>query len=184
MQKDNTRDKIIKAAKEVFSSKGYTGATTKEISKVAGVAEVTIFRHFETKGNLFNETIYKYLVNNVLDFKKSNSDVDTKQIITNFTEERINTLRNNKDLFMCTIYEAQFNDEIKDILEKIHSEIFQALILYIKSNDEKISDDDVEHRAQIFLSTIVGTIIFETLGNAKGPTDSSKLIERIKGLIL
>ncbi len=183
MQEDNTREKIINAAKDVFSSKGYTGATTKQISKAAGVAEITLFRHFETKSNLFYETIYKYLVSNVLDFKESDNDLDIKQVIANFIEKRIDTLRKNKDLFICTIYEAQFNDEIKGIFEKIHSKIFEALVIYIKSKDQKNNEYNIEHMAQIFLSTIVGIIIFEAVGGSKEFVDSNKSIEIINALI-
>lgn len=184
MKEDSTREKIMSAAKEVFSSKGYTRATTKEISKVASVAEVTIFRHFETKNNLFYETICKYLVNSLLNFKTLNSYEDMSQTILNITQERINTLRENKDLFICTIYEAQFNDEIKNILQKIYSKVFNTLMLYIKSNEEKVNDIKVDHIAQLFLSTIVGIIILETLGDTEEFIDSNKLIETIKTLIL
>ncbi len=49
----NTHDKIIEAAKTLFSTKGYAATTTKDISNFAGISEVTLFRHFESKRNLF-----------------------------------------------------------------------------------------------------------------------------------
>ena len=48
-----TRDKILEAALFLFSKKGYLGATTKEIAKEAGIAELTLFRHFASKEKLF-----------------------------------------------------------------------------------------------------------------------------------
>ncbi|MGC2063281.1 MAG: TetR/AcrR family transcriptional regulator [Thermodesulfovibrionales bacterium] len=56
MQK-NTRDKILDAGLKLFSTKGYLGATTKEIARVAGVAELTLFRHFASKERLFEEVL-------------------------------------------------------------------------------------------------------------------------------
>lgn len=41
--------KIIIAAIESFSEKGYAATSTSEIAKKAGVAEGTIFRHYKTK---------------------------------------------------------------------------------------------------------------------------------------
>lgn len=55
-----TREKIIKAAFELISSKGYQGATTREIARVAGVAEVTLFRHFTNKETLFAEVLRSF----------------------------------------------------------------------------------------------------------------------------
>src|SRR5512146_104283 len=59
MTKD-TKEKILDAGLSLFSKKGYLGATTKEIAKKAGVAELTLFRHFSSKERLFEETIKRY----------------------------------------------------------------------------------------------------------------------------
>ena len=47
-----TRDRLLKAAIEVFSTEGFVGATTREIARVAGVNEVTLFRYFPSKEQL------------------------------------------------------------------------------------------------------------------------------------
>ena len=49
-----TRDRLLKAAVEVFSSAGIAGATTREIARVAAVNEVTLFRHFQSKEQLLS----------------------------------------------------------------------------------------------------------------------------------
>ena len=46
---DETQLKIIDATMTLIIDKGYSGATTKEIAKLAGVNESTIFRRFEGK---------------------------------------------------------------------------------------------------------------------------------------
>jgi AcrR family transcriptional regulator len=48
-----TSRKILDAALELFSEKGYRGTTTKAIAQRAGVNEVTLFRHFASKENIF-----------------------------------------------------------------------------------------------------------------------------------
>lgn len=47
-----TRARLIKAATKVFATAGLTGATTREIARVAAVNEVTLFRHFQSKEQL------------------------------------------------------------------------------------------------------------------------------------
>ncbi|HTU81310.1 MAG TPA: TetR/AcrR family transcriptional regulator [Candidatus Acidoferrales bacterium] len=46
---EETRERILLAAREVMAKKGKRGSTTREIADVAGVNEATLFRHFGTK---------------------------------------------------------------------------------------------------------------------------------------
>ena len=50
--KEETKQRILKAALELFKEKGLDGTTTKEISKKAGIAEGTLFNYFKTKEDL------------------------------------------------------------------------------------------------------------------------------------
>lgn len=183
MKEEDTREKILNAAREVFSKKGYDGSTTKEISFTAGVAEITLFRHFETKNNLFCETISKFIVKPMLNFNSSKTKVNSEQVIQKIIEERTGTLRNNRDLFICTIYEAQFNDEIKDMLKSIFSKVFDELMHYMRDGYMKSGEKTIEYMAQIILSTIVGLIIFESLTGSDTFKDTLKLYETIKTLV-
>lgn len=180
MKEEDTRQRILYAAREMFSKKGYAGSTTKEISSVAEVAEITLFRHFETKNNLFCETISKFIVKPMLNFNSSKTKVNSGKIIQKIIEERIDTLRKNRELFICTIYEAQFNDEIKDMLKSIFSKVHDELTHYMKSPRE---DSNIGYTAEIILSTIVGLIIFESLTGSNNLKDKYKLYETIKTLV-
>ncbi len=55
--KEETRARLLKAALEVFSRDGLDGATTHDIAEVAGVNEVTLFRHFKSKRQLLTEVV-------------------------------------------------------------------------------------------------------------------------------
>jgi AcrR family transcriptional regulator len=48
----STRDRLLEAAGRVFARDGLTAATTRAIAEEAGVNEVTLFRHFQTKDRL------------------------------------------------------------------------------------------------------------------------------------
>ena len=54
---DITRDKILKAAEDVFAEKGLFGARVDEIAEVAGVNKRMIYVHFENKENLYTQVI-------------------------------------------------------------------------------------------------------------------------------
>ena len=49
---DETSQKIIDAAMTLVRDKGYVATTTKEIAKVAGVNECTLFRKFKSKKDI------------------------------------------------------------------------------------------------------------------------------------
>jgi len=57
MNAGDRRRQLLDAALELFSRKGYGGATTKEIAAVAGVTEAIIFRHFPTKQALYTAVL-------------------------------------------------------------------------------------------------------------------------------
>ncbi len=50
-----TRQRLIRTALELFTTRGYHGTTTAQIAKKAGIAEGTIYRHFASKQQLINE---------------------------------------------------------------------------------------------------------------------------------
>ena len=50
-----TRQRLIRTALELFTARGYHDTTTAQIAKKAGIAEGTIYRHFASKQQLFNE---------------------------------------------------------------------------------------------------------------------------------
>jgi len=52
---DLTRQRLIRAALELFTTRGYHDTTTAQIAKKAGIAEGTIYRHFASKQHLVNE---------------------------------------------------------------------------------------------------------------------------------
>jgi AcrR family transcriptional regulator len=49
---EETRERIIAAARDIMARKGKRGATTREIADIAGVNEATLFRHFGNKESL------------------------------------------------------------------------------------------------------------------------------------
>ncbi|MGY4102970.1 TetR/AcrR family transcriptional regulator [Nocardia sp. R16R-3T] len=56
-QREESRRLLLVAAGEVFGANGYRGSTTKEIALHAGVSEMTLFRHFPSKAELFDSAV-------------------------------------------------------------------------------------------------------------------------------
>jgi AcrR family transcriptional regulator len=49
---------IIEVALNLFAEKGYTSVSTREIATAAGIREMTLFRRFESKKNLFLRSVF------------------------------------------------------------------------------------------------------------------------------
>ena len=61
---NETSEKIMKVSLKLFSEQGYYPTTTKQIAEEAGVNELTIFRHFGSKSNLFHLNLIKLCILN------------------------------------------------------------------------------------------------------------------------
>jgi len=57
-KKDNTRDRILMASKNVFQSKGMAGARMQDIADEAGINKALLHYYFSSKEKLF-EVIFK-----------------------------------------------------------------------------------------------------------------------------
>lgn len=55
------RESILEAARSVFVRQGYSGARTKEIAIEAGINEALIYRHFQSKEELFDSAVIEPL---------------------------------------------------------------------------------------------------------------------------
>lgn len=57
MPGDQRREQILRTAVDLFSQHGFSGTTTKEIAKAAGVSEAMVFRHFSKKSEIYDAII-------------------------------------------------------------------------------------------------------------------------------
>jgi AcrR family transcriptional regulator len=53
MPGDKRREQILQAAFDLFSRRGFSGTTTKDIAKMSGVSEAMVFKHFSSKDELY-----------------------------------------------------------------------------------------------------------------------------------
>lgn len=54
---DERREQIIDSARQVFEQSGFNGARTRDLAAAAGVNEALLYRHFESKEELFEAAV-------------------------------------------------------------------------------------------------------------------------------
>ena len=112
-----TRDRILKAALTLFARSGYDGTTTKQIAVAAGVAEGTLFRHFETKKSILVQVATDGWVEILTDLLTELSEMASYKAVAQVMKRRMLHLQENADLMRVCFMEVQFHEDLRDRIQ-------------------------------------------------------------------
>lgn len=122
---EETRRRILQAALELFSQRGYTGATTREIAGAARITEVTLFRHFPSKEKLFEETVCIYLPGpSFTDLVADAKALEYREALESIAKAFLAGLREHKALIQIMYMESQQHMEL---MERIYAALINNL---------------------------------------------------------
>ena len=168
---EDTEQRILDAALKVFASEGYTGATTRRIAEEANVAEVTLFRKFQSKENLLKEVLINNRVmissTHVL-FQVDNSvDLETELRILGKNIAKI--MKNNKEdskrrMFMFMLFEeGRRRPEVAEVLSTFLQINIQPLseYFYLQIKNGKMRNINPRSAALTFVSYFVYTSLLK-----------------------
>ncbi|WP_198676003.1 TetR/AcrR family transcriptional regulator [Kribbella monticola] len=65
-KREQTRERLLTAALELFTERGYDGTSVGEIAARAGVTEMTFFRHFPAKASLLVDDPYDPVIGSAI----------------------------------------------------------------------------------------------------------------------
>lgn len=115
--------RIIQAAIELFTEKGYSGTTTREIACKAEVAEATIFKHYRTKKELMMNISSMMVQNVVFSMMAAGLDELFEQpydnlhdFMTDLLTNRIAMAQQGLPLIRLLIQEVPFQPEIRQMM--------------------------------------------------------------------
>ena len=150
-----TRDRILETALKLFSKKGYLGATTKEIAKEAGIAEITLFRHFPSKERLFEQVLNSYSFLPVLKgLLPEISKMSSKKALTVIARRFLDTLESRKEMIQIMNSEMRrYPEKIYKIYHGFIDETIRTLASYFHAMHKKgkLRIFDTETGARAFL---------------------------------
>ncbi|MTK63202.1 MAG: TetR/AcrR family transcriptional regulator [Methanobacterium sp.] len=134
---DKTEQKIMDAALEIFAKNGFKSSTTKVIAEKSGFTEMTLFRKFSTKKNLY-EMVLKQNVELMLDDFKQNvfDDVEyenVKDFIANFIIKTQKVMMDNFEVFYISLNEE--NKSMEKLMAKQTDSAGNYLKKHIKNPD-------------------------------------------------
>ena len=106
MNREDRRAQILDAAMSVFVEKGFTASTTLEIAKAANISEVTLFRHFASKQEIFLAGIEPILFNTLEGSISLSAHFGPQEMLKNILFERINLISDNCQVIRLILSEA------------------------------------------------------------------------------
>jgi len=161
-----TQQKILDAATEVFSEKGFYGARVDEIANRAKVNKAMLYYYFENKEKLLEELIKKYreesgkIVENLI----KNTDWNDEEQADKFYEELFDYMEVKKDILRIIIIEA-LKTSSSDVT------IFNILLPSLEVKLSKLQercisiDDSVGFMLYSFFFSMVPGTVFLALGD-------------------
>ena len=166
-----TRARLLNAATEVFATAGLTGATTREIARVAGVNEVTLFRHFQSKEQLLAAVVQQ--VTGLQAEALTHQDEWTQNLhidLTHYAKLLNSMLEKYEDLIRTFIGEAKRHpDAARQVLHEAAQANRDKLISYLhRAQENGAVRPDVELKVAVDLFT--GMLLSGMLRRSATPT--------------
>lgn len=134
-----TRTRLIAAAWQIFASLGVQGATTREIARVAGVNEVTLFRHFASKEQLLGAVIENASAIQIEALAHPEAwTQDLKIDLIRYAQLYNTMLEAHEDLIRTFIGEAKRHPEAaRQVIQEAAKPLGEKLVAYLESSQRR-----------------------------------------------
>lgn len=109
---EQRRQQIMDAARDIFTRQGYSGATTAEIARTAGIAEGTIYNYFGSKRELLTALLKSHILSQPVEEilkKRPKLDFTTLPVII---RDRLNMFFDNDDLLFLFLTQLLRDSEL------------------------------------------------------------------------
>lgn len=156
---DETSQKIIDATMNLVRDKGYVASTTREIAKLAGVNECTIFRKFKNKKEIIIKGVeQEKWRGNLTSEALENITWDMETDLEMFMTEYMNRITPDFVRLSIGLRAPQIYEETEPLIMQIPHAFISALIKYFELMEHKgkIPHMDFERFAMIIFSSTFG----------------------------
>jgi AcrR family transcriptional regulator len=186
--------KIVEAAIEIFSEKGYSATSTSEIAQRAGVAEGTIFRHYKTKkdlllsiaGPIAAKIFAPFLMR---DFAKL-LDLPyprVEELFRAIARDRLRFARKNAKLLRILIHEVPFHPELLEQVKGVMANIVLARVEKIVRHFQEqgqLIEAPPWRIIRSAVSQILGMIVLHVFIAPELPFEEEEEIDRTLDILL
>lgn len=158
LTKDQRRAQILQNATRLFVERGYHATKTKDIAKECGVTEPVIYKHFNSKDQLFLEVISS-IAGETFHEISFDSNSDREQMLTSFVMNRVSAVENYFPIFKRLLTELLEDEEIRRYyFDKYLPRLANPLIGYL----DQLKDQGLiktENSSKVIALSLAGILI-------------------------
>src|ERR1700719_4157665 len=161
---DGTRERLLDAAAQTFSTDGIRGATAREIARKAGVNEVTLFRHFKSKEQLLRAVLLRGLAAEVAIMDQHSSwKENLRESMEEYAHHYYSHMEKKKGIARAFLAEAQvlpksMQTMIADVIRPVRARLILILTDAQKAGKVR-SDLNVECALDAFKNALYAGLL-------------------------
>lgn len=178
-----TRNKIHSAAIKLFAKKGFAAASVKDIAENAGISIGLMYRHYKTKGDLFNELVSYAAEGLEAIVKRFQSDESPMELIRQFTLEILGDLDNDDEiaefymLMNQSLSMEEPSSQIQDLNKQSDAMLNQTIRLIEKGQKlNQFKQGNASEMAFYFFASVQGLMMIKLTMGERFKTPSLKIV--------
>jgi len=122
----DSRDEILRAATDLFATRGFHETSMAEVARAAGVSKALIFWHFKNKEELFVAVLGRLFEPYVIDFAEEAGALDEKAQLLKLIESYLLFVRENASSIRFFVAQIIHDESSKDSLSNQVLALFEG----------------------------------------------------------
>ncbi len=160
------RKQILDAATQVFAEKGFHRATIKDIARVAGIADGTIYTYFASKDEVLLAVLDR--LNETTERKQQfvlGDEQDLKAFFRAYLQQRMALLWPNVEVFRAVLPELLVNGELrKRYYEQVLAPTIAVGEQFFQAQSEQLQIN-IPLTVRAIAGTLLGLLLLQLLGD-------------------
>lgn len=190
MSREERRESIVDAALQTFSRLGFRGATTRRLAQAAGITEVTLFRHFPAKEDLFRAVLDKYSILPVLraEMLEPPPPGGGRKALRDLARRFMGILQEREDLIRLILSEAVVNPEMARMMfrqgpGRFYEDAAKLLAAYGERGE--VRQVDFAYASRAFLGVFFTFMLTQEvlLGKESKPLDLDRAADELSDIL-
>src|SRR5947208_7060301 len=163
------RNQILDAATKVFAEKGFHRATIKDIARVAGIADGTIYTYFPSKTDVLLGILNRMNESTEREQQLApDGEQDIRSFFTAYLRQRMSLLWPNVEVFRAVLPEILVNAELRELYyQQVIAPTFKIGEHYflVQSKEGQLRLIDVPLTVRAIAGMILGLLMTQLLGD-------------------
>jgi AcrR family transcriptional regulator len=163
------RNQILDAATSVFAEKGFHRATVKDIARVAGIADGTIYTYFTSKTEVLLAILHRLNESTQREqhFEQGHEQ-DIRTFFLAYLRQRMSLIWPNAEVFRAVLPELLVNAELRELYyQQVLVPTFSVAehAFRLLREQKQIGEVDIPLAVRAMAGTILGLLVQQLLGD-------------------